>query len=291
MEGKWLALSTVAPLAWGANYVVTRELLPADDPLWGAALRALPAGVVLLLIARALPRGSWWWRSTVLGVLNVSAFYVLVYLASHLLPSSVAASIMSLAPLALAGFGWAVLSERPSARALLGGVAGIVGVLLLIGGASGSLSWGGVAASLIALTSSALGSTLGKRWRDGTPVLHSTAWQVSVGALILTPIAIGFEGMPPSLGWSEIAGFAFTSVIATALASVCWFASINHLPVAIVGVVGLLNPLAGITLGTLVSHEHLSAAQIAGIGIALVGLLLATATGPGTRKSHRAQQS
>ena len=125
MEAKWIAVTAFAPVAWGANYVVTRQLLPADVPLWGSALRALPAGLVLLAIARTLPRGAWWWRSAVLGTMNVGAFFLLVYVAAQLLPSSVAASVMALAPLAMAGFGWLLVAERPTPLLLGGSVAGI----------------------------------------------------------------------------------------------------------------------------------------------------------------------
>ncbi|HRI97859.1 MAG TPA: EamA family transporter, partial [Nocardioides sp.] len=111
MEAKWLAVTAIAPVAWGANYVVTRQLLPVDAPLWGSTFRALPAGLILLAVARALPRGAWWWRSAVLGTLNIGAFFLLVYVAAQLLPSSVAASVMALAPLAMAGFGWLLLDE------------------------------------------------------------------------------------------------------------------------------------------------------------------------------------
>src|ERR1700754_2266552 len=104
MEAKWIAVTAVAPVAWGANYVVTRQLLPMDAPLWGSALRALPAGLVLLAVARALPRGVWWGLSAVLAPLNVGAFFLLVYVAAQLLPSSIAASVMALAPLTMAGF-------------------------------------------------------------------------------------------------------------------------------------------------------------------------------------------
>src|SRR3546814_4574768 len=88
----WILVASVGPVLWGAAYLVTRSALPADAPLWGAALRALPAGIVLLVLARRLPRGSWWWRSIVLGLLNFGAFFVLVYVAAQLLPSSVARS-------------------------------------------------------------------------------------------------------------------------------------------------------------------------------------------------------
>src|SRR3954468_23586355 len=185
VEAKWLVITAVAPIAWGANYVVTRQLLPVDAPLWGSAIRALPAGLVLLAVARVLPRGVWWWRSTVLGTLNIGAFFLLVYLAAQLLPSSVAASVMALAPLAMAGFGWLLLGERMSPRVVVGAVAGIIGVLLVVGGATGGIDPAGVAASLSALVLSCAGAVLGKRWSDGTPLIAMTAWQLVLGGLVL----------------------------------------------------------------------------------------------------------
>src|SRR5690349_18311582 len=98
MEGKrwrWILVTAIAPVAWGSTYVVTRNLLPPEAPLWGAVFRALPAGLIVLLAARRLPRGSWWWRSLVLGMLNVSGFFVLIYIAGQRLPSGLASTLMS----------------------------------------------------------------------------------------------------------------------------------------------------------------------------------------------------
>lgn len=81
----------------GANYFVTHEFLPADHPLYGAALRALPAGLVLLALSRQRPHGAWWGRSAVLGLLNVGVFFFLVFTASQL-PTSVASTVMAVSP-------------------------------------------------------------------------------------------------------------------------------------------------------------------------------------------------
>ena len=277
MEAKWIGVTAVAPVVWGANYVVTRQLLPVDAPVWGSALRALPAGLVLLALARELPRGRWWWRSAVLGTTNIGAFFLLVYVAAQLLPSSVAASVMALAPLAMAGFGWLLVSERPSAQTMLGAVAGIVGVLVVLGGASGQIDPRGLAASAAALTLSCAGAVLAKRWQDGTPLLAMTAWQLLIGGAVLGVAALLVEGPPPALTASEAAGFAFTSLVATALAYVCWFAGLARLRAATVGVVGLLNPVTGVLLGALIAHESFTLAQVGGIGLVLAGILAASA--------------
>jgi probable blue pigment (indigoidine) exporter len=277
MEAKWLAVTAVAPVAWGANYVVTRQLLPVDAPLWGSAIRALPAGLVLLAVARgALPRGVWWWRSAVLGTLNVGAFFLLVYLAAQLLPSSVAASVMALAPLVMAGFAWLWVAEKPSGQVLAGAVAGVVGVLLLVGGATGSIDPAGVAASAAALLLSSAGAVLAKRWADGTPVVALTAWQLVFGGLVLVTVAVAVEGAPPAIDAGGAAGFVYTALVATALANLCWFAGLTKLRATTVGVVGLLNPVTGVMLGALVAHETFTGEQFAGVALVLVGILAAS---------------
>ena len=45
-----ILLTATAPAIWGSTYIVTTELLPPGYPLWVAMLRALPAGLLLLLI-------------------------------------------------------------------------------------------------------------------------------------------------------------------------------------------------------------------------------------------------
>ena len=49
-----ILLTALAPAVWGSTYLVTTEALPAGYPVTLAALRALPAGL-LLLAAHALP--------------------------------------------------------------------------------------------------------------------------------------------------------------------------------------------------------------------------------------------
>lgn len=278
---RWVALTAVAPISWGATYYVTRHVLPADLPLWGSALRALPAGLLLMALSRRLPHGRWWWRSLVLGALNVGAFFVLIYVASHLLPTSVAASIMATSPLVLAGFAWALAGERPTPRLLAGAITGIAGVLLVLGAAFHGIDARGVVASLSAMVMSSLGYVLTKRWRDGTGVLDVTAWQVTVGGLGLAVAAAVAEGPPPHLDAAGWAGAAFVSLVATALAMYCWFTGLARLSAGTVGIVGLLNPVTGVLLGTALAGERLTPVQFVGIAMVVGGLLMAR------RRSHR----
>lgn len=273
MEAKWgwIALTAVAPIAWGSTYVVTRTVLPGE-PLWGAVLRALPAGLLLLLVKRRLPRGAWWWRSALLGVLTSGGFFALVYAVARLLPSGVASTVMAASPLAMMGLAWILLGQRPRLLALAGGVAGAIGVAVMLLGAAGGVDPLGVAAAIAAMLLSSVGYVLATRWEGEVDVFSATSWQLIAGGLLMLPLALVFEGAPPALDGPAVAGFAYVTVVATAVAFLAWFAGLRHLGPATVGLIGLLNPVTGVLLGALVAGETLTGPQLIGLAIVLAGI-------------------
>ncbi len=272
---RWVLVTAIAPIAWGTNYFVTHEYLPAGHPLYGALFRALPAGLLLLLIARRLPQGAWWWRSLVLGICNMGAFFALIYVASQLLPVSLASTIMSATPLTMALFAWALLAERPTVPVLVGAAAGITGVCLMLGAGTTAVDLRGVVASVAALLMSSCGYILTKKWGRAASPLATTSWQLIAGGLVLIPFAVVVEGRPPTVDLPALAGFAYVGLIATALAFTAWFTGLRHLPAATVGLIGLLNPVTGVLLGTTLSGEMLTVPQLLGMTLVLLGITLA----------------
>lgn len=271
---RWLAVTAIAPVAWGTNYFVTHAFLPAGHPLYGAAYRALPAGLVLLALCRQRPRGAWWWRSAVLGLLNVSVFFVLVYVASQTLPTSLASTVMAVSPLTMMLVAWLLIAERPRATHLAGAGVGLAGVCLMLLTGAREVNAGGVAASAAAMLVSSFGYILARRWNDGADVLASTAWQLTTGGLLLLPAAAIAEGAPPPLSAPALLGFAYVALVATALAFTAWFAGLRHLPAGTVGLLGLLNPVTGVLLGVAIASESLTPQQWGGLALVLAGVVL-----------------
>ncbi|WP_306458823.1 DMT family transporter [Streptomyces sp. 1331.2] len=207
------------------------------------------------------PARPWWWRSALLGLLNTAVFFVLLYLASQLLPTSAAATVMAASPLAMLLTAWALAGRRPHRAHLVGAVVGLAGVALTLLGTGGAVGFGGLAASAAAMLVSSVGYVLAARWREGADPLAATSWQLTAGGLMLLPSAVAVEGAPPPMDTSTLLAFGYSTLIATALAFACWFAGLRQLPAGTVGLLGLLNPLTGVLLGTVLDGDAFGVRQ------------------------------
>ncbi|MFA1551379.1 EamA family transporter [Actinomadura chokoriensis] len=268
-----LALAAFAPASWGTTYVVTTTLLPADRPLLAATLRALPAGLVLLAVTRRLPRGDWWWRSVVLGMLNFGAFFPLLFFAAYRLPGGVAATIGSVQPLVVALLSLGVLRVAPARAVLYAALAGTGGVALLTLTADARLDPLGVAAMLTATSLMAVAIVLAKKWGRPESPLVMTGWQLTVGGLALLPPTLLTEGVPPSVTGENVLGFAYLGIVGTAIGYALWFRGIDRLAPTSVSLLGLTNPMVATLAGLLILGQTLTPWQVLGFTIALSALV------------------
>jgi probable blue pigment (indigoidine) exporter len=270
-----LLVTAITPLIWGTTYLVTTEFLPPNRPLLAALLRALPAGLLLIAITRTLPHGSWWWRSLILGTLNIGAFNALLFIGAYRLPGGVAATVGALQPLLVALLSTGLLRERLRTRTVLAAIAGVFGVGLLVLRANAHLDTWGVVAALGGAVVMALGVVLSKRWTSPAPLLATTGWQLVAGGVVLLPVAFLVEGAPPALTLENIAGYAYLTLVGSAVAYALWFRGLRGLSPTDVTFLGLLSPVMATTLGWLVLDQRLTTAQAIGALIVLAALIAA----------------
>lgn len=237
-------------------------------------LRALPAGLLLLLFVRQLPQGVWWPRVFLLGALNFSVFWAMLFVAAYRLPGGVAATLGAIQPLLVIALARLLLGAPVRGLAVLAAAAGLGGVALLVLTPKAALDPVGVAAGMASAASMALGTVLSRRWQPPVSALTFTSWQLTAGGILLAPAALLAEPALPAFSLLNVAGIAYLGLIGAALTYVLWFRGVARLEPAVVSSLGFLSPVTAVLLGWGVLGQSLSAAQLVGMAVVVASVWL-----------------
>lgn len=286
-----LGLALLSALAFGGSGVAAKPLIEAGlDPLHVVWLRVAGGALVMLPVA-------WRHRALVLrrpallagfGLLAVAGVQACYFAAISRIPVGVALLIEYLAPALV--LGWVrFVQRRPVTRAAA------IGVVIAVAGLACVVEvWSGLGFDVLGLLL-ALGAAccqvgyfvLSDHGGDTTEVpdpLGVIAYGLLVGAALLTVIA-----RPWTMDWSVLAGTASmdgTSVpawlllcwivlLATVVAYVTGVVSVRLLSPQVAGVVACLEAVVATVLAWVLLGEHLSAPQLFGGAMVLVGALIA----------------
>lgn len=296
-KGAGLGLALVSALAFGGSGVAAKPLIEAGlDPLHVVWLRAAGAALVMLPVAvrhRGLPRR----RPALLagfGLLAVAGVQACYFAALSRIPVGVALLIEYLAPAMV--LGWVrFVQRRPVTRAAALGV-----VLAAAGLACVVEIWSGLSFDALGLLL-ALGaaccqvgyfilSDQGQDRGDAAPdPLGVIAYGLLVGTAVLTVVA-----RPWTMDWSVLAGpadlhgtavpagvlLAWVVLVATVIAYVTGVLSVRRLSPQVAVVVACLEAVIATVLAWVLLGEHLSAPQVAGGAVVLLGALIAQSATP-----------
>lgn len=264
-------IALIAPLTWGSTYALVSLSLEGLSPFWVACWRALPAGLLLVLLRPRLPELAWP-KLLLLAFCNIAAFFTLLFIGAYRLPGAVAGTLGATLPLILLLLAWLIDGSRPTLRWLLLALLGLCGVLLLLN-PSTRLDPVGVAAALGA----ALLIGLSARWMQGWSVgdlLSLTGWQLLLGGVMLIPIAWTLSGPMPLPTAHALPGLAYLVLVNTALAYWAWLWGLRRLGAQVMSMLALTNPIVAVSLGVLLVGETLGPMQWSGIALILLSLLL-----------------
>lgn len=266
------AAAAAATILWGFTYIVTTTMLP-HNPMFIAAVRALGGGLPLLLIARDLPPRAWWGRIIVLGTLNNALFFALLFIAAIRLPGGVAATFQALVPLFMILLAWPLLGAKPSVSKLVAVGLGAVGVAMVVLKGGASLDLIGVLAALGGALAVALGGGLIHKWGRPASIVSLAAWQMIIGGVELSVVALALDDIPTSLTGVNVLGLTIVALFLTALAFVLWFTAIEGAGPAAVAPLMLLTPLTAFVLDGLVRGVIPSPLQSVGVAVVIGSLL------------------
>ncbi len=264
-----LLLTAIAPAIWGSTYIVTSQWLPQGYPLTVSTLRALPAGLLLLVLVRQLPGGIWWPRAFVLGALNFSIFWAMLFVAAYRLPGGVAATVGAVQPLIVILLARLLRGTPIRALSVAAAVGGMAGVALLLLRADAGLDRIGIAAAFTGAVAMAAGTVLSRLWQPPVSPLTFTAWQLTAGGALLLPVALVLEPPLPALSAGNVLGLAYLGLIGAALTYILWFRGLARLEPAVVASLGFLSPVMAVILGWAFLNQSLSPLQLLGMALVL----------------------
>ena len=263
-------------LIWGYTWVPLKVGLEYTTPFVYAALRTLPGGILLLLIAVALrhplkPRGL---KLTVLlGLLQTSGFTGLTMAALVTGGAGRTAILANTWQFWILVMAWPILGERIRGAQWLSVALGLGGLALIIE------PWNlhGVLSSLLALAGAvcfAASSIVAKvlRQRHAPDLLTLTGWQTLFGSIPLVLIAVLAGGGSPEWTQEFVWSLAYTLLIGTCIGALLWLFVLKKLPASIAGLGTMGTPVVGLLASWAVLGEQPTAPEVAGMIAILVGL-------------------
>lgn len=271
------ALLLVAAV-WGAAFLFIRVAVPVLGPVALIDARMGLAGLLLLgyAVARGqAPAREQVGRFLVLGSLWAAPF-LLIAVAELRLTASLASVLNATTPLFAAVLAIGALGERLTRRKALGLLAGIVGVVIVVGWSPLTLSGAvllSAGASLLAAVLYAVGGIYTARAFAGVGGLTvATGQQLAGGALLLPLLAVAPPGGPATAK----VGLAVVGLVvaSTALGFVLFFRLLAEVGPASALTTTYLVPVFGILWGALLLGEPLSWSLLAGLAVVLVSIAL-----------------
>ena len=287
-------LSALAAVFWGTNFEATRIILQGLPPWTAASARFLCA--VLAIMAwmwltegsglRALRRNAL--AYVALGLIGVAGFNAALFLGMRTSSPVTAALIMGTTPLTTNLIDALIGRRRPALIVVVGMGISLVGVALTVGAFGGARFASG---DLLILGGSLAWSlyTIGcRRWVLDASPLATSAWTMLFGTLAMTVAAWVFEAPLAAASAAPVQAWAamlWMSLFGSVLAYIFWQQGIAVRGPGPTSVLFNLVPVAALVVAALFGRAP-EASQVAGVAVAILGVLLASGRIPVRRRAR-----
>lgn len=278
------ALLFVLGLLWGGSFFFARIAVAEVPPFTLVFFRLFLAALALHIFLRgrfgtySLLREHW--RSfAILGLINNAIPHTLIFFGQTEIGAGLAAILNATTPI------FTVLiancftqDEKLSTAKIAGCLLGLAGTIVLIGPgvftSTAAPLWALILPILAALSYGFAG-TYGKRFR-GLPAPVTAAGQMTASSIIMLPVML-IADQPWTLAFPSItvvAAILALALLSTALGYLIYFRILALAGATYTSLVTLLVPPSAILLGAIFLHERLDIAEVAGMALIGLGLLV-----------------
>jgi O-acetylserine/cysteine efflux transporter len=285
-------LGVLVAVLWGLNFLAIHLSLEQFPPFFLVALRfALIALPTILLVPRPdVPLR--WLIGYGIGFGTLQFLFLYWALATGM-PVGLASLVLQASAPFTVLLGATVLRERLDRGQVAGILLAVAGLTVIGAQQLGTAALGPFLLTLLAALGWALGNLSSRLARPSRP-LHLTLWMSVVPVLPMLAtslwvegpdrIAASFTGLGTSTGLWALAGLGYTILLGTIVGSGVWTWLLSRHPAARVAPFSMLVPVVGLLTAWVALGETLSAAEIAGAGVVVLGVLLGSGALPALRR-------
>lgn len=267
---------------WGGSFLFMRIAAPAFGPVALIELRVGLAAAILLPVLAWRGNGGLLLRHAAplafVGVTNSALPFVLYAWAALSVTAGFASIMNATAPLFAAVVAWAWLKQILSRAAMVGLLAGLLGVVILVWGKAsfrtGGSGWA-VVACLAATLNYGVAANFTKRFLSGVDPMAIATGSQFYAAVLLAPFAAWLwpDVNPGGEAWRAVLLLALGC---TGVAYVLYFRLIARIGPARAIAVTFLIPVFGMLWGAIFLGETITGNMLAGCVVILGGTGLAT---------------
>ena len=279
MDKRAIVMGIAFALMWSSAFTSARVIGAQASPLASLSLRFFISGLIGIMIAKWLGQSfdltrNQWRATFMFGIFQNALYLGLNFIAMQTIEASLASIIASSMPLMVAFAGWIVFRDKLAPLALIGLIAGFVGVSLIMGlRLSGGADLMGLAlcvAGALALTVATL-SVRGAS--EGGNVMMVVGLQMIVGAVALGVASYFTEDIQVTMSASLIMAFVYTTLVPGLAATFVWFQLVNRIGAIKAATFHFLNPFFGVLIAAILLGEAMSLLDFVGVGIITAGIL------------------
>lgn len=291
MKPSELAAYLFLAIAWGFSFLLVLHVVAPFGWVGAVTFRCFIASLTLLLIARATGRrlnfSAGWWAFTVVGATTVAGQLIGLSFATPILGTAMAAILVASIPLfsMLIGQIWGL--EKITLQSLFGMILGFSGIVILVGFPAVPFTAQfiiGCLAAIGACLCAAFGSNYASRNLKG-----SGAWEITIGSFLAGGIltlpfllVVPVPKMPSAMDVAFLFGLA---IFMSSLTYVTYFHLVSRIGATKTISVEFLVTIIAVVVGAVVLDEPLSAIQLLGAGIIILGCALVLGLYPRRKNS------
>src|SRR6267154_3605030 len=277
----WLILCGI----WGSTWLFIKIGLADLPPITFAGIRFLLASLILMIMV-VVRRAAWprtrreWVLIAVVGILQFSLNYGLVFWGEHYISSGLAAVLQSTFP----AFGLIIAhfylpQERLTATRVIGVSLGVCGLVVIFSdqlSIAGSMALAGSIALVLSALCGSYSNVLVKAYGSKIDPQVFAACQMIFGFVPLLAIGIPIEGNPLRYHWTTMAvvSLLYLTVVGSVAAFALYYWLVRKMDVTNTMLIALVTPVVAVLLGMIVLHEKLNWRLLAGGACIIAGLAL-----------------